>query len=59
MKLTYEVIKWLLDNSYACKDGKYWFLKDFPPDKIPDSFRIPMNERAWIQFKEMLNKPQE
>ena len=50
MKIPNEVIKWLKENAYAVEDENYYFLPDFPQDKIPDRLQIPVDKRLWKEL---------
>ena len=48
-----EVIKWLKENAYAEKDGEFWFVTDFPKDRLPERLIIPLGKRSrlWDMLK--------
>ena len=56
MSETDIIIKWLMDNAYAAVGDDYWMFKDFPLDKNPDRFHIPIapNTKIWRIIKARL-----
>ena len=51
MMIPHEIIKWFRENTYAVKDGDYWFITDFPDGKIPDNLSVPVKKKMWNEIK--------
>ena len=52
------IINWLLTNAYGAIGEEYWVLRDFPVDRTPERFHIPIapNTKIWRYIKQALQE---